>query len=147
MKGNKLFFCQCILAGITAGVVMGAVMLDYIFLFQIPAYRSMDEANSCLGVEKYYSGNGFMLDKENYLSDVFSYPHDSSEEYEVDMMDLTEVGNILYDCEDISHGISCIAREYGVKCNLYAEKTFGKIREDNHIGVECLLQGGWVELY
>ena len=137
-----------ILVGVIFAVIVLWVSEPY---FDLYYYKTVMDEGSCEGVEKYYTGEGFLEDGSGFLMERNNYPMSREQEFiltDFKVLPPGEVGNPDFDCEDISKAVWCIAREYQVECEYYYASSIGRRSGDRgHLGIECLWDGEWSKFY
>jgi hypothetical protein len=87
---------------------------------------------SCSEVDAYYTGKGFFDDESAMKQDY-------------DKLAPIVMDDGVWDCEDTSHAIYCMAKLYGIKCQTYYQFSYGRpVKEWNeHVGIDCYVYGKW----
>jgi len=145
MKDRNIFFV-CVVAGGLTGIISGAVIINLPYV-DVGYFRLVNEETSCRGIEKYYSGEGFIKDVNKLNKIIWSYNHSSESPGQLFIATPGEVDYPFWDCEDSTHAFWCMAKLYNITCTIYYTKQIGR-RSDrlDHLGLECFVDGGWMEI-
>lgn len=102
-------------------------------------------SSSCAGVNEYYTGESFSDDAYRFIRKS-GYVGGSEPGFLV--ISPAMAGSVGWDCEDISHGIMCIAELYEVDCKYYGSVNYeGVFSYEGHLGIKCEMNGEYVVLY
>jgi hypothetical protein len=94
----------------------------------------------CTGVERFYSGEGFMQDWNSMITKYNSIYSYTGEEIVGIKPPSAMSGNATsYDCEDMAHATRCLAEKYGITCSFWMRQNTGAVvpKSEGHLGVCC----------
>lgn len=145
MKDREIFFV-CVVAGGLTGLVFGTVIMN-IPDINLGYYEQVNENTSCRGIEEYYTGRGFKKDVNRLSYIIWEYNQSSEPTGLLVIVSPAEMDYPFWDCEDSSHAYWCLANLYNLTCAVYYTDEIGR-RSDksDHLGLECFVDGGWMEI-
>ena len=137
------------------------ILMTVILSFSTMAAQSGRIFNAmvgCEGIDRYYTGNGFYDDYNEYFNTVHSNINLS---FTGDNQLANKVINVYapkdmvkgnsFDCKSISNGIYCLAQKYDKVCKFTTSFKWSESLDDvmGHAGIKCWDDGfgDWVELY
>jgi hypothetical protein len=126
MKQPKLLLILIILLTFLIGILIGANLKSAMaeqWLYSM-------EQISCSQTDDYYTGKDFFKDLDSMRADFGKLAPI-----------VTDDG--VWDCEDTTHAIYCMAKHYDIKCQLYYQISYGRINNTEHVGLDCYINGRW----
>lgn len=121
------------------GIAIGTMKPEY----QRWSMSNVISTSSCEGVEVFFSNTTFGEDLGGLYQEMgYNYVDDG-----FDIKPLNEMDAPTWDCEDRTHAVWCLSREYNLDCNIYTISSIGSMTDiPNHIGIECFVNGNWIKL-
>ena len=143
MKNKKLFLVGNLCISLFC---LGLILGFFHPQLELSGIQRVGEAVSCEGIEQFYTGSGFVGDYNFLQGQMFLY-RDYEANRGIDIQPPSEMGEGEWNCQDISHAYYCLAKKYGVECNMYLTKVYSsKTNINGHLGIECLIDGEWEKL-
>jgi len=146
---------RTVVDGINAIIIWSLIIVNIhsltFFTFLGDSAIPMEDSreSSCDGIDYFYSGEDFLLDKLR-MSEYYDrfLPDQNRSFYDGDgyngrmqppkaLLDNSTRG---YDCEDWAHAVHCLAQEYNYSCQFYTSVTWGRPYPDEnggHLGICC----------
>ena len=133
-------------------VIITLILLNLMIFLKTPySYiiqtKLSSRYSSCDGIQKYYTDTKFTMDVDELIFKGNSCYKNMDEKRLKKLYapkDLENCSGKIIDCEDISHMIMCLAKEYNQTCKYYVEmSTFDR----GHLGIICLIENKWSKFY
>ena len=132
----------CVIVYLVSMLTSGFVLPAGIKAYGDVAHKKL----GCGGVDMFYTGDGFY---DDYFR-MYNYYVACEGEDDMKMQSIDDIASCNVDpmasCEDFSHAVKCLAREYDIDCVFRGEMIYGR-EMMSHLGIECEVDGEWSDFY